>query len=88
VQHLYTANTTGGVLGKWPFPPYYWWESGAAWGGMVDYWHFTGDKSYVSVTLEALVSQLGPANDFILAQEKFDTVTTTFFRGLKNLPFC
>lgn len=74
LQALYNGNRTGGVLGKWPFPPYYWWESGAAWGGMVNYWHFTGDDSYVDVTYEALVSQIGPTNDFILPQEKFNTV--------------
>ena len=74
LQALYNGNRTGGVLGKWPFPPYYWWESGAAWGGMVNYWHFTGDNSYVNVTYEALVSQIGPTNDFILPQEKSNTV--------------
>ncbi|KAF7504619.1 hypothetical protein GJ744_002046 [Endocarpon pusillum] len=73
VQALYNGNKTGGVLGKWPFPPYYWWESGASWDGMVNYWHFTGDNSYVDVTYEALVSQIGPTNDFILPQEKSDT---------------
>jgi mannan endo-1,6-alpha-mannosidase len=41
---------------------------------MVNYWHFTGDDSYVNVTHEALVSQIGPTNDFMLPQEKFDTV--------------
>jgi mannan endo-1,6-alpha-mannosidase len=71
---LYNGNRTGGVLGKWPFPPYYWWESGASWGGMINYWHYTGDKSYVNVTYEALVSQIGLTNNFILPQEKFNTV--------------
>ncbi len=75
LQALYSGNKTGGVLGKWPFQPYYWWESGAAWGGMVNYWHYTGDNSYVNVTYEALVSQIGATNDFILPQEKFDTVS-------------
>jgi hypothetical protein len=49
LQHIYNGNTTG-VLGKFPYPPYYWWESGAAWGGMVNYWHYTGDASYSDVT--------------------------------------
>jgi Glycosyl hydrolase family 76 len=74
LQALYNGNKTGGVLGKWPFPPYYWWESGAAWGGMVNYWHYTQDNSYVNVTYEAIVSQIGPTNDFMLPQEKFNTV--------------
>lgn len=78
VQELYNGNRTGGVVGKWPFPPYYWWESGAAWGGMVNYWHFTGDNSYVNVTHEALVSQIGPTNNFILPRERFNTVVQQY----------
>jgi mannan endo-1,6-alpha-mannosidase len=64
------------VLGKFPYPPYYWWESGAAWGGMVNYWHFTGDSSYNNVTYNALVSQIGPAGDFVMPSEYFDEVCT------------
>jgi mannan endo-1,6-alpha-mannosidase len=46
LQFLYTGNQTGGVVGKWPFPPYYWWESAGGWGGMIGYWWYTGDASY------------------------------------------
>lgn len=60
VQALYRGNQSGEVVGKWPFPPYYWWESGGAWGGMLQYWHATGDSSYNQVLMEALTSQLGP----------------------------
>lgn len=78
VQVLYNGNKTGGVLGKWPAPaqggPYYWWQSGASWGGMIGYWHYTGDNSYVKVTHEALVSQIGPTNNFIVPLEKSNTV--------------
>lgn len=37
------------------------------------YWHYTGDESYVNVTQEALIAQLGPANDFNVPAEAFDT---------------
>lgn len=73
VQELYNGNVSGGVLGKWPYPPYYWWESGGAWGGMMQYWAYTRDESYTNVMMEALVAQLGPNYDFVLAQEAFDT---------------
>lgn len=73
MQQLYNGNTSG-VLGKFPYPPYYWWESGAAWGGMINYWHFTGDGSYNNVTYNALVSQIGPAGDFVMPSEAFDEV--------------
>lgn len=73
VQELYNGNTSAGVLGKWPYPPYYWWESGGAWGGMMQYWAYTRDESYTDVMMNALVSQLGPNYDFVRAEEAFDT---------------
>jgi mannan endo-1,6-alpha-mannosidase len=72
VQSLYNGNNTAGVLGKFPYPPYYWWESGAVWGGMIEYWHYTGDSSWVNVTWDALVSQLGPNSDFVVPVERFN----------------
>ncbi|KAK3063589.1 hypothetical protein LTS18_014345 [Coniosporium uncinatum] len=53
-------------------PPYYWWESGAMWGGMVDYWAYTGDQSYVVATQDALAAQLGPAEDLIIPAHRGD----------------
>ena len=73
VVNLYNGNQSGGTLGKWPFPPYYWWESGGAWGGLMEYWHYTGDDSFNDVMQEALIAQLGPNNDFVMAAEAFDT---------------
>ncbi|KIW61603.1 hypothetical protein PV05_01704 [Exophiala xenobiotica] len=72
VQQLYNGNQSSGVLGKFPYPPYYWWESGGAWGGMMEYWHYTHDDSYNNVMMEALVSQLGSAYDFNMPTEAFD----------------
>lgn len=72
VQVLYNGNTTSGTLGKWPYPPYFWWESGAAWGAMVEYYHYTKDAKYLNVTYQALISQLGPAYDFNMPSEAFD----------------
>jgi len=48
------------------FPaPYYWWESGAVWGGMIDYWYLTGDDQYNSIVRGALLSQVGPNDDYM-----------------------
>jgi hypothetical protein len=71
---MYTGNRTCGVPGKFPFPPYYWWESGAAWGGMIHYWHYTGDNSYYDVTYQALVAQISVTNNYLPVAEKFDEV--------------
>lgn len=73
VQELYNGNQTSGTIGKWPYPPYYWWESGGAWGGMMGYWHATKDESYTNVMMEALVSQFGPNYDFDRPEEAFNT---------------
>lgn len=62
------------MLGKFPFPPFYWWLCGAAWGGMVEYWHFTGDKSYYDVTYNALVAQISPTHNYLPVAEMYDEV--------------
>jgi len=33
----YKGNESGQTPGKLPEPPYYWWESGAMWGSLIDY---------------------------------------------------
>ena len=49
------------------FPkPHYWWEAGAAWGGMIEYTQFTGDESYVKTLTQALAANYGPDNNIIL----------------------
>ncbi|KAK5957960.1 hypothetical protein OHC33_001150 [Knufia fluminis] len=73
VQELYNGNQSGGTIGKWPYPPYYWWESGGAWGGMMGYWHATKDESYDNVMMEALVAQLGSNYDYDTPEEAFNT---------------
>lgn len=72
VQSLYNGNSTNGTLGKWPYPPYFWWESGASWNGMIEYYHYTKDPQYLDVTYQGLLSQVGPAYDFNMPSEAFD----------------
>ena len=62
LQALYTVNSAG----TFPYPPYYWWESGAAWGSMIRYWHWTNNDTYNPVTQQALVSNIG-SGDFMLS---------------------
>ena len=44
--------------------PYYWWEGGAMWGGMVNYWHITGDATYNDAVSTALLSQVTNSNSY------------------------
>ncbi|CAD6575972.1 MAG: hydrolase 76 protein [Alectoria sarmentosa] len=45
--------------------PYPWWEAGAVWGSLIDYWNYTGDAQYVGLVQQALLSQVGPSNDYM-----------------------
>ena len=66
----YEGNQTGKVPGILPGPPpdgdYYWWQGGAMWGTLIDYWHLTGDASYNEVVLQAMIHQRGePQNAYM-----------------------
>lgn len=59
------GQTIGILPGPPPVGPYYWWEAGAMWGTMVDYWFYTGDDQFNNVTTEALLFQAAaPQNSY------------------------
>ncbi|KAI0880701.1 glycoside hydrolase family 76 protein [Annulohypoxylon maeteangense] len=64
----YHGNESGHVPGILPGPPpdgdYYWWQGGALWGTMIDYWHYTGDETYNDVTFNAMQFQVGENRDY------------------------
>ncbi len=70
-------NYTGNVMNT-PAPigllpqPYYWWETGAMLGALIDYFHYTNDSTYNNITTQALVSQVGPNFDYIVPAQAFD----------------
>ncbi|KAK8010582.1 glycoside hydrolase family 76 protein [Apiospora arundinis] len=69
----YTGNITNTPETLAVFPaPVYWWESGACWGSMLDYQHYTGDASYHDVITEALLSQVGPNFDYMVPRHQGD----------------
>lgn len=45
--------------------PYYWWEAGGALGGLLDYWHYTGDASHNAAVTSGLLANVGVGNDFL-----------------------
>ncbi|VVT57598.1 uncharacterized protein SAPINGB_P005775 [Magnusiomyces paraingens] len=45
--------------------PYYWWEAGAAWNSMLDYWFYTGDETYNDVLKRSLLFQVGDDWDYM-----------------------
>lgn len=76
LMSLYPNNATDtdpqnvGTFNK----PYYWWEGGAAWGGMIEYSQITGDPSHVKTLQQALTANYGPDKDFILSYRQSETV--------------
>ena len=69
----YSGNTTG-IPGLLPGPPphpgvinagYFWWEAGAMFGSLLDYWYYTGDTSYNDVIYQAILHQVGDQRDFM-----------------------
>ncbi|KAF3006480.1 hypothetical protein E8E13_004013 [Curvularia kusanoi] len=75
LMDLYQGNATGTAvenIGIWP-QPHYWWEGGAAWGGLIEYTQFSGDDSHVKTLQQALTSNYGPNNDFILSYRRSQT---------------
>ncbi|KAH6653041.1 family 76 glycosyl hydrolase [Truncatella angustata] len=64
----YTGNNTGDTPGNLP-DPYYWWEAGAMFGALIDYWAFTGDETYNAITLQAMRHQVGDDADYMPANQ-------------------
>lgn len=60
----YTGNNTGDVPGNLP-APYYWWEAGAMFGSLIDYFYYTNDSTYNDVVTQGMLWQTGPQNDFM-----------------------
>jgi len=65
----YSGNLTGGTPGLLPGPCasvecYYWWEAGAMFGSLINYWEYTGDDSYNPTVIQALQFQRGPEENF------------------------
>ncbi|KAF2664554.1 glycosyl hydrolase family 76 protein [Microthyrium microscopicum] len=61
---FYTGDKPGGTPGVLP-KPYYWWQAGALWGGLIEYWSYTGDDTYNKLVTDALLFQIGPQKNFM-----------------------
>ncbi|PVH94068.1 glycoside hydrolase family 76 protein [Periconia macrospinosa] len=58
MRKVYTGDKPGDVPGNLP-DPYYWWECGAMFGALIDYWYYTGDDQYNNITIQAMKHQIG-----------------------------
>jgi mannan endo-1,6-alpha-mannosidase len=74
MMSYYKGNLSGQIPGLLPLPQdggYYWWEAGAMFGSLIDYWYYTGDSSYNDVTMQALLFQVGPYQDYMPPNESY-----------------
>jgi 3-methylcrotonyl-CoA carboxylase beta subunit len=56
------------ILGGYPgvlYLPYYWWQAGAMFGTLLDYWHYTGDNQYNNLVRDGLIHQFGDNYDLV-----------------------
>lgn len=64
LMDYYNGNESGETPGMFSHP-YYWWEAGAAWNSMLDYWYYTGDEQYNDVLKSSLLFQVGVSWDYM-----------------------
>lgn len=64
MMNYYSGNQSGQIPGLLP-GPYYWWEAGAMFGSLIDYWYYTGDTTYNNVTTQAMLFQVGPDDNYM-----------------------
>ncbi|KAI9753373.1 MAG: hydrolase 76 protein [Lichina confinis] len=60
----YTGDRPGDVPGNLP-DPYFWWECGAMFGALIDYYYFTGDSQYNEMVMRGMIHQVGENEDYL-----------------------
>ncbi|KAJ2896574.1 hypothetical protein MKZ38_005430 [Zalerion maritima] len=68
LMSFYHGDEPGKTPGILPGPPpegdYYWWQGGAMWGTLIDYWHATGDETYNDEIQRSLIFQSGEQHQY------------------------
>lgn len=59
-----SGQTPGYLPGSGTADGYYWWEGGAMFGSLIDYWYYTGDATYNDVVSQALLFQVGSDDNY------------------------
>jgi len=58
MMNYYHGDEYGGTPGILP-QPYYWWEVGAMFGALIDYWWYTGNDTYNDAVMQGMIYQIG-----------------------------
>lgn len=60
----YTGYRPGDVPGNLP-DPYYWWEAGAMFESLIEYWYYTGDTTFNEKTTQGMLHQVGVEENYM-----------------------
>lgn len=64
ILDYYQGNDYGGTVGMF-ISPYYWWEAGLVFGGMLENHFLCGNNTYEELIYEAMIAQTGPDYDYM-----------------------
>lgn len=64
----YEGTKYGGTVGMFQ-PPYYWWQAGEAFGGMLDNIYLCDNETYKNLIYDAMIAQTGENYDYIPANQ-------------------
>jgi predicted alpha-1,6-mannanase (GH76 family) len=66
------VNVLSGIPGLLTYPPYYWWEAGAMFGSLIEYWYYTNDSQYNNMVRDGILAQVGELQDLMPANQSKD----------------
>ncbi|KAI2612557.1 glycoside hydrolase family 76 protein [Hypoxylon fragiforme] len=67
---IYYYHDASASTGQFRQPqPWFWWLSGSAWNGLMEYTIFTNDSTYKADLLDSLAKNVGPNYDFAPAEQ-------------------
>ena len=58
MMNYYHGDEPGQIPGLLP-QPYYWWEAGAMFGALIDYWWYTGNDTWNNIVMDGMLHQIG-----------------------------
>lgn len=68
MMDYYEGIRYGGTVGMFQ-APYYWWEAGEAFGGMIDSWAWCQNDTFEDIIYDALMAQRGSQDTYVPANQ-------------------
>ncbi|KAF2728767.1 glycoside hydrolase family 76 protein [Polyplosphaeria fusca] len=66
------THVISGIPGLLTYPPYYWWEAGAMFGSLIEYWYYTNDSTYNDMVRDGILFQVGEKGNLMPANQSKD----------------